>query len=202
MLVQYGTLSGIQAALAWAVPTVTLWALAWRRRHELPGAMRQRYVSTLVRLSGPVRSELLLQLSRHPGFGEATPGFAGRGLLERETEIRVVIRNLYPIAGLVLLTILVQYDPAKPGDQVLGTSDVPLARGIAPFDRRRQVQLGGAELLEKRLLSKWLWLPDHSGALVELHPNLTPGLVLQATEWVRDALVDSGHIYDSVVEWP
>ena len=61
-LLQDGTLSGIQAALAWAVPTLTVWVLAWRRRHELARAVRRRYVSAVVGLSRPVREEVVERL--------------------------------------------------------------------------------------------------------------------------------------------
>jgi hypothetical protein len=61
-LLQDGTLSGIQAALAWAAPTLTVWVLAWRRRPELARAMRRRYVSFVAWLASPAPQEVAERL--------------------------------------------------------------------------------------------------------------------------------------------
>jgi len=110
-----GTLSGIQAALAWAVPTLAVWVLAWRRRDALRPAIRTRYVSTLVRLSGPVREDLAqipcADVGR-PEDGGAVEAVGARQEGEpalAKREFGDEIAELSPNASYVLFLVLKSY---------------------------------------------------------------------------------------------
>lgn len=147
-------------------------------------------------LSRLVTNELALRREVGPsetGLGEPTGGFAGSGVSEREMWLKDTIRSLHPMAKRLLSLILNRYDPEGPGDQVVRHSMVSLPPGVSLRERRSLVQKAGAELFGKGLLSKWEWLPDSSGALVELHADVGPGLVVKARKWVSDALLDAGN---------
>jgi hypothetical protein len=69
VLLRRGTLSRIWPVLAWLLPTLLLWGLAWWRRRQLSRAVRQGYVCAVLWLGRPVRREVAERLGGETAAG-------------------------------------------------------------------------------------------------------------------------------------